>query len=304
MGVKKRAAVVLIIISLWCLISGHLLERTAHAREEQSFELEPRIVDGQALIPLRKVFETMGYRVEWEGQMRRITILGQEYLVVLYLDSELYSINGAVKRMEQRLVVENGSSLVSLDFFQELAVADNIIWDHQQIKLTIYYSKGEPALNGWLDNDQEGRYANFIEVRLPSGEQVEIGQTFDIHVGAPFIPGIHTYEVRLFYDPERLLVLDILNPDFRSGQDYYKKTVNNNEGQVSYAQAVLGYRTGIPSRRILLTIRAEALKQGKVPLLENTLSVVILDNEARKIPISQEEVTLFIASPEGEHVLD
>ncbi len=263
------------------------------------FEVEPRLREGEVYIPLRGLFEAMGYVVEWQEERRMITIYGQEGIVILYLDSELYAISGSVKRLQGLLFVERGRTLVHLDFLRSLAVADQVDWHPEEQTLEILAARGETVLQEKPVAELQ-EYANFIEVQLSGGEQVEVGDSFALHVGAPFIPGIHTFEVRLHFDPSLLQVKDIYSPSFQAGEDFFRKDINNNEGRASYTQSLLGFRDSIPSRKDLVVVRAETLQAGVFPIEQETLEVVLLDNEARNIPISKEEVTLLIGPQAGE----
>lgn len=37
------------------------------------FEVEPQIIDGSTLVPLRKIFESLGAKVEWEQETKTVT---------------------------------------------------------------------------------------------------------------------------------------------------------------------------------------------------------------------------------------
>ncbi len=271
--------------------------------EQLHFDVEPRLEDDQVYLPLRKVFETMGYLIQWDDELRRITIHGRERVMVLYPESELYSINGTVKRMEQLIFVEDGRSLVNLDFLQELALADEVKWDEEEAFLQVTYTRGEIPADELLENELEDRYANFIEVRLQE-EVIEQGDVFQVHVGAPFIPDIHTYEIRFSYDPELIQVQDLKNPAHRSMDEHSLQEIDDEEGQAVYTQSLLGYKEEIAARKDLVLLEGKALQAGKVPFDQEALKVVLLDNRGREIPVSKEEVSLEILPQEDQVITE
>lgn len=251
------------------------------------------------LFPLRRIFEEMGYEVYWEVESKRIVLTGWGRYIVLYPQNPLYSINGVVHRMAVLPFIEKGRLMVGLEFIRQAAGVSNLFWDEKNDILEIRFKEGGRF---WSPEDVTGQngfeeYPTcFLEVLLPEENRVSIGESFEIKIGAPFVPGIHSYEVRFFYNPELIKVKDIKNPSYRKSEEFYMKRINNREGLVEYTQTNLGFDGDIPPRGTLVVLEAIAFREGSLPLIKGTLHITVMDNRAMKIPVAVEEKTLNIRS--------
>jgi hypothetical protein len=263
------------------------------------FDLAPRIEEGSPVFPLRRIFEEMGYGVNWEGDNKRIVLTGWGRHIVLYPQNPLYAINGIVYRMARPPFLEKGRLMVGLDFIQQAAGVSELFWDEAQDLFEIRF-KEEGRL--WKAEDAakegfSGKYPTwFLEVLLPEENRVGVGESFEIVIGAPFVRGIHSYEVRFFFNPELIKIKDIKNPSYRQAEEFYLKRINNREGVVEYTLTNLGFAADIPPRRTLVVMEAVAFREGAVPLIGGTLHVELQDNTATRIPTAVEEKTLQIRS--------
>jgi len=61
---------------------------------------EPAMIDGMTFIPVREVFETLGFAVNWDEQSQAITISNDEYVVEIVVGAESFKANGTVLELE------------------------------------------------------------------------------------------------------------------------------------------------------------------------------------------------------------
>ena len=54
----------------------------------------PIIADGRTLVPVRGVFEVLGFYPEWDGISRTVTLTRDDYIVVLTIGSYIFTTNG------------------------------------------------------------------------------------------------------------------------------------------------------------------------------------------------------------------
>ncbi|MCL2576474.1 MAG: stalk domain-containing protein [Defluviitaleaceae bacterium] len=54
----------------------------------------PVIVDGRTFVPVRGVFEQLGFSVDWNNDTRQATLANSDYTVVLTAGSETFTTNG------------------------------------------------------------------------------------------------------------------------------------------------------------------------------------------------------------------
>lgn len=263
------------------------------------FDVAPHMQQGNPVFPLRRIFEEMGYKVHWEVENKRIVLTGWGRYIILYPQNPLYSINGVVYRMSVPPFLEKGRLMVGLDFIQQAAGVSSLSWDEAEDVLEIRFKEGrrfwgpqdlpEPGISGEYPT-------RFLEVLLPTENRVGVGESFEIEIGAPFVAGIHSYEVRFFYNPELIKIKDIKNPSYRKAKEFYMKNINNREGVVEYTQTNLGVDDDIPPRRTMVIVEGIAFREGAVPLIKETLHVTVFDNAAKNIPVALEEKTLYIRS--------
>ena len=265
------------------------------------FDVAPQFRQEKLTLPLRRIFEELGYLVTWEAEGKRIVLRGPGRMIILYAGNPLYSVNGVIYRTLDAPYIEKGRTMVSIDFLKQSARIKDLVWDEQKGILHLEYSpsrEGEAERDwGIIPDEDDPFFSNFIEVLLPPGNRIEVGETFEIRISAPLVRGIHSYEVRFFYNPDVIKIMDITNPFFVRRDEFYMKRINNRDGMAEYTLTTLGFAEEIPPRRNLVVIEAIAFRPGAVPFLEGTLQIKMLDNTASFMPVSLEEKTLYTGSP-------
>lgn len=260
------------------------------------FDVPPCFQQGVPMFPVRKIFEKLGYRVTFETKTKKVVLAGNGRTVVLYPQNPLYSINEVVYRMGANPFIQQGRLLVGTDFLKECAGVQELSWQEKEGILYLEYGgesgKEPPPLH---EGDNPGEYpTGFVEVSLPPAGRVPAGEDFAVTVAAPLVKGIYAYEIRFSYDPGVIEIKDIKNPSCNPEEDFYMKNINNDAGEASYIQTLLGYRDEIPPRSQLAVIEAAALREGAIPFLAGTLNIRLLGNNAADIPAALEEKTLYI----------
>ncbi|MCL2873904.1 MAG: leucine-rich repeat domain-containing protein [Defluviitaleaceae bacterium] len=84
--------------------SSILLSNITYANESINVTIEgelvnfagqrPVIVDGRTLVPVRGVFEQLGFDVSWDGSTRQATLTSDDYIVILTISSDVFTTNG------------------------------------------------------------------------------------------------------------------------------------------------------------------------------------------------------------------
>ena len=88
----------------------------------------PVIVDGSTLVPVRGVFEHLGFYVEWDGETRQVTLTSDDFVVVLTIDSADFTTNGATHTLDVPAQIIGGSTMLPLRAVLE-SVGYGIDWD-------------------------------------------------------------------------------------------------------------------------------------------------------------------------------
>ena len=91
-------------------------------------DVDPIIIQGRTMVPMRAIFEALGAAVLWDGDTQKITGTREGTTVVLYLDNPNASINGRSEQLDVPPTLVNGRTLVPTRFIAESLGAD-VTWD-------------------------------------------------------------------------------------------------------------------------------------------------------------------------------
>lgn len=89
---------------------------------------QPVIIDNRTLIPLRGVFEKMGYTISWEPNTKTATLTAEGTTVSVSANSDRFIVNGEVKPLDVPAQIMNGSMMLPLRAIGESAGA-NVTWN-------------------------------------------------------------------------------------------------------------------------------------------------------------------------------
>lgn len=94
----------------------------------QSYDQAPIIVNGRTLVPLRGIFETLGAKVEWDGETNSIAAVKDDTAIMLQIGLKEAYVNEDVVALEQEPIIVNDRTLVPLRFVGE-ALGAQVDWD-------------------------------------------------------------------------------------------------------------------------------------------------------------------------------
>ncbi|HCC07072.1 MAG TPA: hypothetical protein DEP72_02740 [Clostridiales bacterium] len=80
---------------------------------------QPVIVEGRTLVPVRKIFEMLGFTVEWDGKNKKITGEKVGKRVELYINNEKSNVNGQEVELDVSAKIINNRTMVPLRFIVE-----------------------------------------------------------------------------------------------------------------------------------------------------------------------------------------
>ena len=93
-----------------------------------SFDVEPQIINGRTMVPLRAIFEVLGATVLWDNDTRTVTAFNNECYVVATIDKISMTVNGENKEMDVPPMIVSGRTLVPARFVAE-AFGCDVKWD-------------------------------------------------------------------------------------------------------------------------------------------------------------------------------
>lgn len=88
----------------------------------------PVIVEGRTLIPLRGVFEKLGYEITWDGETKTASFVKDDTVVKVMVNSSEFTVNDETKTLDVPAQVINGSMMLPLRAIGEAAGLE-VDWD-------------------------------------------------------------------------------------------------------------------------------------------------------------------------------
>lgn len=103
---------------------------------ELYFDAEPTIVNGRTMVPMRKIFETLGAEISWDGKERKVTAVRGDVTVAISIGKGEALINGEAVTLDAPAMIQNDRTLVPLRFVAEALDCD-VDWDHAKRRVII-----------------------------------------------------------------------------------------------------------------------------------------------------------------------
>lgn len=113
-------------VPAYVVLNGKLME----------FEVQPQILNGRTIVPLRAIFEAFGAKVVWNEATQTVTATKADTTVVLKIGSLSPTVNGKVVTLDQSAIIKNSRMLAPLRFVAE-AFGGVVTWDGETRTATI-----------------------------------------------------------------------------------------------------------------------------------------------------------------------
>ena len=75
---------------------------------------QPALVDGRTLVPVRGVFEALGFEVGWSGVTRIVTLNRSDFAVIITVDSDVFTTNGTTHALDVPAQIIGGSTMLPI----------------------------------------------------------------------------------------------------------------------------------------------------------------------------------------------
>ena len=83
------------------------------------FDVLPQIIDGRTLVPLRAIFEALGYNVKWYGSEERIEATSNDNTIILYIGDKNIKFNKSIIATDVPPQIIDGRTLVPIRVIAE-----------------------------------------------------------------------------------------------------------------------------------------------------------------------------------------
>jgi len=92
------------------------------------FDVQPQIINGQTMVPLRTIFEAVGLEVGWDPNIKQITGIKNGVKIILTVGKKEAYINDKLEILDAPPVIVGGRTLVPVRFIAE-AIGLDVEWE-------------------------------------------------------------------------------------------------------------------------------------------------------------------------------
>lgn len=112
----------------------------------------PVIVEGRTLIPLRGVFEQLGYEISWDNESKTATFVKDETTVKVSVNSKSFTVNDSDVALDVPAQIVNGSMMLPLRAIGEATGLD-VDWDGES--KTVFLGSSAPTTEATTETTTE-----------------------------------------------------------------------------------------------------------------------------------------------------
>lgn len=89
---------------------------------------EPTVVNNRTMVPLRGIFENLGYSIEWDADTKTAKLKKDNKSISIQTGADSFSVNGVGKKLDVPAQILNGSLMLPLRAIGEAAEL-SVVWD-------------------------------------------------------------------------------------------------------------------------------------------------------------------------------
>lgn len=78
------------------------------------FDVPPQIINGRTMVPMRKIFESLGADVTWNGETKTVTAKAEDTVIIMQIDNCTMSVNGEEITLDVPPQLVNDRTLVPI----------------------------------------------------------------------------------------------------------------------------------------------------------------------------------------------
>ena len=114
----------------------------------------PVVIGGRTLVPVRGVFELLGFAVDWDGAIQQATLTSDSHVVVLTIGSATFTTNGVSHTLDAPAQVIGGSTMLPLRAVIE-SVGHSVDWDAATQTVLVVTAAPPPVVDPEPPTDYE-----------------------------------------------------------------------------------------------------------------------------------------------------
>lgn len=254
-------AVVLVIVALQVFASAALAAEAPGVLvngETVRFDVPPVIRGGRTFLPVRRIAETLGAEVEWDGVERKVTVKTSTVITELWLDRLDARVNGDLRFLDEAPFVVEGRTMLPLRFIAEML---SFVVDWDDLTRSVYLTA-------------PGSVAPTQVVVESDVYSVRQGETVTVQVWLRRSRAAYTAVVNLAFDPTILEAQQVTPGTIIEGL-LAARSFDNQAGRVDFAASRVGVVRGFSGDGVLYSVTFKAKASGTVRITPLADSQVI-----------------------------
>lgn len=140
------------------------------------FDVQPQLIGGRTMVPLRAIFEAIGATVSWEAETSTITAYNETHIVKATIGNETMTVDGEKHTMDVSPMIIDGRTLVPARFVAEAFDCD-VEWDSESLTVNITttpidYTQVEKDTNSQTNEVNSNSENNSVESKYYKGTNI------------------------------------------------------------------------------------------------------------------------------------
>lgn len=137
--------------------------------EKLSFDVPPQIINGRTLVPMRKIFESLGYYVDWDKDTKTAIAVREDMTIRITENSYTMYVNSEAKTLDVAPCIVNGRTMVPARAISESS-GYKVDWDNdtRSVFITMADFLDEKMLTKIGDYEISQAYYNCVYYMLCS----------------------------------------------------------------------------------------------------------------------------------------
>ncbi len=190
---KKKLSAILITIILMAFSTSSFAEQSIKVKldgNQLNFDVPPQIIGGRTMVPLRKIFESLGASIDWNQSTQTVIAQKEGTNISLKINSNKAIVNGQTITLETKPQVINGRTMVPARFISE-SMGCYVRWD-QSTKTVLISSYS-------IEENMNKKQAIDILMNFKKNEGTEVNRPLESDVRLERIKDNDYYKIDLTF---------------------------------------------------------------------------------------------------------
>jgi len=138
-SIKKTFCLIFVSVSMMLLANTAMAEKNITVFVDNSrveFDVQPKLIGGRTMVPLRAIFEALGATVTWDESTQTVTAYNEAYLVKSTIGKNEMLVNNEKVDIDIPPMIVDGRTLVPARFVAEAFNCD-VKWDSSNFMVNI-----------------------------------------------------------------------------------------------------------------------------------------------------------------------